>query len=218
MRNDETAGTGITAHMERLFAALRGGNAGGAPEWLIAGLGNPGLQYRRTRHNAGFEALDTLAARRGIEVARKKFKALCGEGEIAGKRVLLLKPQTFMNLSGEAVAEAAQFYKVPVSQVLILFDDISLAPGKLRVRRKGSAGGHNGIKSIIASCGSSEFPRVKIGVGAKPRPDYDLAAWVLGRFSEPDRARFEEALDRAADAVEEIVKNGVESAMNRYNG
>lgn len=200
-----------------LFASLHTEPSGGAPEWIVAGLGNPGIQYEGTRHNAGFAALDMLAAKNGVRIDRAKFKALCGIGQVAGKRVLLLKPQTFMNLSGEAVAAAAHFYKLPVERVLVLFDDISLPVGKLRVRRKGSAGGHNGIKSIIGECGSDGFPRVKIGVGDKPHPDYDLASWVLGKFSEAERPVFAQSLDRAAEAVEELIQNGVGSAMNLYN-
>lgn len=200
-----------------LFASLAKKQPG-PPEWLVAGLGNPGLQYEKTRHNAGFMALDLLAARCGAEVTRMKFKSFCGEARVAGRRVLLLKPQTYMNDSGEALAEAMRFYKLPIDRVLVLFDDVSLAPGRVRVRRSGSAGGHNGIKSIIALCGSADFPRVKIGVGAKPRPDYDLAAWVLGRFDQQQAPLFREGLSHAADAVEELLKNGVDSAMNRYNG
>lgn len=204
--------------MALLFASLHHEPTGGVPEWLVAGLGNPGMQYEGTRHNAGFAALDHLAAKYGVAIDRAKFKALCGQANIAGKRVLLLKPQTFMNLSGEAVAAAAHFYKLPVTRILVLFDDISLPVGRLRVRRKGSAGGHNGIKSIIEQCGSSDFPRVKIGVGNKPRPDYDLAKWVLGRMAETDRPTFAEALDHAVGAVEELLQNGTGSAMNIYNG
>lgn len=200
-----------------LFASLARKEQAGPPEWLIAGLGNPGLQYAKTRHNAGFAALDLLAARHGAQVSRMRFKSLCGDGHLAGRRVLFLKPQTYMNDSGEAVAEAMRFYKLPIERVLVLFDDISLPPGKLRVRRHGSAGGHNGIKSIIELCGSCEFPRVKIGVGDKPRPDYDLAAWVLGHFGKEEEPLFRDGLAHAADAVEEILKNGVDSAMNLYN-
>ncbi|MFT9078318.1 aminoacyl-tRNA hydrolase [Ethanoligenens sp.] len=203
--------------MGLLFASLHQETSGGAPEWIVAGLGNPGAQYEGTRHNAGFAALNMLSAKIGVRIERAKFKSMCGTGRIAGKQVLLLKPQTFMNLSGEAVAAAAHFYKLPMSHVLVLFDDISLPVGKLRVRRKGSAGGHNGIKSIIEESGTSDFPRIKLGVGDKPRPDYDLANWVLGRFSQDDRPLFAQSLERAADAVEELLKNGVGSAMNLYN-
>lgn len=203
--------------MALLFASLHHEPVGGAPEWIVVGLGNPGMQYEGTRHNAGFAALDMLSAKYGIRVEQTKFKALCGMAQIAGKPALLMKPQTFMNLSGESVAAAARFYKLPMSHVLVLFDDISLPVGKLRVRRKGSAGGHNGIKSIIGECGTSEFPRIKIGVGDKPRPDYDLASWVLGRFAEDDQPMFAQSLERTANAVEELLQNGVGAAMNLYN-
>jgi PTH1 family peptidyl-tRNA hydrolase len=191
---------------------------GGPPEYIIAGLGNPGKDYEGTRHNAGFMALDQLAARLATPVIRMKFKSLCGDAVIAGKRVLLLKPQTFMNLSGEAVRAAAEFYKIPLARVIVLYDDISLPAGKLRVRQKGSDGGHNGIKNIIYLTGTDVFPRVKIGVGQKPRPDYDLVKWVLGRFPANEQPLLDEALQNAALAVEEIIQNGTASAMNRFNG
>nr|WP_317412719.1 aminoacyl-tRNA hydrolase [uncultured Solibaculum sp.] len=190
----------------------------GPVDFLIVGLGNPGKKYEGTRHNAGFMALDVLANRLGVKVDRLKFKSLCGQTELGDKRCLLMKPQTFMNNSGEAVQEAAGFYKVPPERVLVLFDDISLSPGKLRIRRKGSDGGHNGIKNIIYLLNSDQFPRVKIGVGAKPHPDYDLASWVLSGFSKPDQALMLEAYDKAADAVELLVKGETDKAMNLYNG
>ena len=186
-------------------------------EFLIVGLGNPGAKYAGTRHNAGFDALDYAARRWGIRVDRARFDALTGTGEAAGHKVLLLKPQTFMNLSGQAVGKAAAFYKVPARNVIVLFDDISLAPGRLRLRKAGSAGGHNGVKSIISQIGQ-EFPRVKIGVGAKPRPEYDLADWVLSRFTPDERKAMEARYDDVADALEMMMKGQFEAAQNRYNG
>ena len=187
-------------------------------EWLIAGLGNPGSKYWNTRHNVGYAALDALAKRLGVRVDRVKFQGMVGQGRIGETKVVLLKPTTYMNLSGQSVAAAAKFYRIPPERVLVLFDDISLDPGRLRVRREGSAGGHNGIKSIIASLGSQAFPRVKIGVGAKPHPDYDLADWVLSVFSYDDREVMEEVYQRAAQAAETVVTDGVEAAANRFNG
>lgn len=186
-------------------------------EFLIVGLGNPGAKYAGTRHNAGFDALDYAARRWGIRVDRARFDALTGTGEAAGHKVLLLKPQTFMNLSGQAVGKAAAFYKVPARNVIVLFDDISLAPGRLRLRKAGSAGGHNGVKSIISQIGQ-EFPRVKIGVGAKPHPDYDLADWVLSRFTPDERKAMEARYDDVADALEMMMKGQFEAAQSRYNG
>lgn len=186
-------------------------------EFLIAGLGNPGAKYAGTRHNAGFDALDYAARRWGIRVDRARFDALTGTGEAAGHKVLLLKPQTFMNLSGQAVGKAAAFYKVPAQNVIVLFDDISLAPGRLRLRKAGSAGGHNGVKSIISQIGQ-EFPRVKIGVGAKPHPEYDLADWVLSRFTPDERKAMEARYDDVADALEMMMKGQFEAAQSRYNG
>lgn len=186
-------------------------------EFLIVGLGNPGAKYAGTRHNAGFDALDWAARRWGIRVDRAKFDALTGTGEAAGHKVLLLKPQTFMNLSGQAVGKAAAFYKVPAQNVIVLFDDISLAPGRLRLRKAGSAGGHNGVKSIISQIGQ-EFPRVKIGVGAKPHPEYDLADWVLSRFTPDERKAMEARYDDVADALEMMMKGQFEAAQSRYNG
>ena len=186
-------------------------------DWLIVGLGNPGRQYEDTRHNAGFAALDAAADAWGIRVARAKFSALTGTGEIGGSKVLLLKPQTFMNNSGEAVGAATAFYKLPPERVIVLFDDVSLLPGRLRVRRSGSAGGHNGIKSIIAAIGQN-FPRVKIGVGEKPHPEYDLADWVLGKPSGDDRKAIASRTDDVRGAVEMILKGQLDAAMSKYNG
>ena len=186
-------------------------------DYLIAGLGNPGPKYEGTRHNAGFRALDAVAKEFGIEVQKRKFQGLIGQGEIAGKRCLLLKPQTFMNLSGESVEAACQYYKIPYDKVIILFDDISLEPGQLRIRRKGTHGGHNGVRSIIECTGSEEFPRVKLGVGKKPHPDYDMADWVLGKFTGEDKKTVDTAVQRAADAVECYIRDGADRAMNRFN-
>lgn len=189
----------------------------GPPEWLIVGLGNPGAKYETTRHNAGFLALDVLAGKCGIQVTRMKFSALIGQGTVSGKSVLLMKPQKFMNLSGECVRAAAEFYKIPTERILVLYDDVSLPPGRIRCRAKGSAGGHNGIKNIISQCGSEDFPRVKIGVGAKPHPDYDMADWVLSNFTKDEQAALTPALDNAVAAAETILASGVAEASNKYN-
>ena len=190
----------------------------GGVEWLVVGLGNPGDKYEGTRHNAGFMVIDQLAEGLKIPVQRLKFKALTNTAEIAGHKVLLMKPVTYMNLSGEAVGEAAAFYKVPPERILVLSDEVSLAPGKIRVRRSGSAGGHNGLKDIIAHLGTDQFPRIRVGVGQKPHPDYDMADWVLGRFQGEDKKAVEAAVDRAAGAVECLIEKGVDQAMSRYNG
>ena len=191
----------------------------GAPAvpWLVGGLGNMGDQYDRTRHNVGFDVIDLLADQLNIPVQRLKFKALTNTAELGGAKVLLMKPVTFMNLSGEAVEQAAAFYKVPPERVIVVSDEVALPPGKLRVRPSGSAGGHNGLKNIIAHLHSDQFPRVRIGVGQKPHPDYDMADWVLGRPQGADRDAVDGAEARAAQAVEAIIKDGVPSAMNRFN-
>ena len=186
-------------------------------DYLIVGLGNPGTQYENTRHNAGFAALDAAAQAWGVRVARARFSALTGAGVLGESKVLLMKPQTFMNDSGAAVGAAAAFYKLAPEQVIVIFDDVSRAPGRLRVRRSGSAGGHNGIKSIIAAIGQ-DFPRVKIGVGEKPHPEYDLADWVLGRPSEADRKAIAARMDDVRGAVEMIVCGRLDAAMSKYNG
>lgn len=183
--------------------------------FLIAGLGNPGEQYRGTRHNVGFDIIDLMAEKYNIGVNRIKFKGIYGEGNIGGQKVLLLKPQTFMNLSGESVREVCNFYKIPKERVLIIYDDISLEVGRLRLRLQGSAGGHNGIKSIIAHLSSDVFPRIKVGVG---QPQQDLVNHVLSRFSKEDRLVIEKSFQAAADAAEIIIKNGMEEAMNKFNG
>ncbi len=177
----------------------------GPLEYLVAGLGDPGKEYENTRHNAGFMAVDYMVKEWGFSVDRLKFKALCGDCMVAGKRVLFMKPSTFMNLSGQAVTEAAAFYK------------IALEPGKLRIRRKGSDGGHNGLKNIIYLSGSDNFPRIRIGVGQKPNPEYDLAAWVLSRFKPEELQALQQALPNAAKAVELIVQGEIDQAMNRFN-
>ncbi len=187
-------------------------------DWLIVGLGNPGGKYQRTRHNVGFRAVSLLARQQGVKIDKSKFSGLTAMTTLEGQRVLLLLPQTFMNLSGQSVRQAANYYKIPPERVLVIFDDISLPVGKLRVRPHGSAGGHNGVKSIIAELNSQEFPRIKVGVGAKPDPDYDLADWVLSSFSSAEEKVLASVLERAADAVPEILSHGVLEAMNRYNG
>lgn len=187
-------------------------------DWLVVGLGNPGSQYARTRHNVGFRALELLAQQQNVKINRAKFSGLTASTQLGGQKALLLLPQTFMNLSGQAVQQAAAYYRIPPERILVLFDDISLPVGRLRVRPHGSAGGHNGIKSIIACLGSQDFPRVKIGVGAKPHPDFDLADWVLSTFSSQEEAALGPALSHAVEAAVEILQNGASSAMNRYNG
>ncbi len=186
--------------------------------YIIVGLGNPGAQYDMTRHNIGFHTIDYIADKHNIKIKKLKFKSVYGEGVIAGEKVYLAKPQTYMNLSGESVAELARFYKVPPERVIVINDDISLETGRIRVRAKGSAGGHNGLKSIIYLLGSNEFPRVKMGVGAPKREGGGLADYVLGRFAKDEIPVMEDAIIRACGAVEEIIKNGAESAMNKFNG
>jgi len=195
---------------------LFGKKTGGAA-WLLVCLGNPGDQYEGTRHNVGFQVADEIGERARIPIQKLKFRALTNTCELGGEKVLIMKPVTYMNLSGEAVRQAADFYKVPPERVLVVSDDVSLPVGKLRVRSGGSAGGHNGLKSIISHLGSEEFPRVKIGVGEKPHPDYDLADWVLGKFTGEDKKAVDAAVKRAADAVECVIKDGMDKAMNKYN-
>ena len=196
---------------------LFGKNKNGV-EWLVVGLGNPGGQYELTRHNVGFRVVDELAERCRVPVQKLKYRALTNTAEVGGHRVLLMKPVTYMNLSGEAVRPAADFYKIPPERIIVIFDDISLPVGRIRVRKSGSAGGHNGIKSIIASLGTDAFPRVKVGVGDKPHPDYDLADWVLSAIAKEDQEAFGTALHHAAEAVLCIVENGTEKAAAAYNG
>ena len=185
--------------------------------WLVVGLGNPGDKYENTRHNAGFMAIDQLADRGDFPVQRLKFHALTHQATISGQGVLVMKPTTYMNLSGDAVAEAAAFYKVSEEHILVLCDDVSLPVGKLRIRTQGSAGGHNGLKSIIQRLGTDKFPRVKIGVGGKPHPDYDMADWGLGKFVGPDKTAIDEATLRAAPAVGGHLQGGPQKAMNQFN-
>ena len=195
-----------------LFSKKTGG------EFLVVGLGNPGSKYWNTRHNVGFAALDALAEQLHARVDRVKFQGLTGQAELEGRKLILLKPTTYMNLSGQSVAAAAKFYKIPPEHILVMFDDISLDLGRLRVRKNGSAGGHNGVKSIISSIGSQEFPRIKIGVGAKPHPDYDLADWVLSAFPYDQREAMAETYRRAAQAAITLITQGPDAAANLFNG
>ena len=204
-----------------LFKQIESGSAGnlhGRLTWIVAGLGNPGLEYENTRHNAGFLTMEELAKQCGAKLDQMKFKSDCGEAMLGEVRCLLMKPTTYMNLSGDAIAAAANFYKIPPEQVLVIYDDISLPPGKLRLRRKGSAGGHNGLKNIIYLLGRDDFARVKLGVGEKPHPDYDLADWVLGKFPAEDAKAI---TDRYADleAAAKLIMDGKLSlAQSKYNG
>ena len=186
--------------------------------WLIVGLGNPGKQYEHTRHNVGFRAIDLLAQQLGCKIDRMKFQGLYGQTSYNGKQLLLLKPQTYMNLSGRSVLQLSAYFSIPPQQIIILFDDISLEPGRLRIRADGSAGGHNGIKSVIAELGSQDFPRVKIGVGAKPHPEQDLADWVLSTFSVSEEKALSASLPHAADAALCVIDHGVPESANRFNG
>ena len=185
--------------------------------WIIVGLGNPGEEYRRTRHNAGFLTVDALADRLGIHIDRMKFHALTAETTIKEERVLLLKPITYMNESGVAVSEAASFYKIPSDHILVISDDISLAPGKLRLRRRGSAGGQKGLKSIIERLGTEDFPRLRMGVGAKPHPDYDLAAWVLSDFTKEETEPLNSAIACAEQGIKLILENQFDAAVQLCN-
>lgn len=193
------------------------GKRSGGVAWLVVGLGNPGEQYRNTRHNMGFLTLDLLAEREKIKINRIRFHAVTADMTFGGERVLLMKPQTYMNLSGEAVREAAQFYKIPADHVLVIYDDVSLPVGKLRVRPSGSAGGHNGIKNIIAHLGTDVFPRIKIGIGAPDGTDRDMVGWVIGSPSQPERKALLDAFSRAIDAAECIIREGTDKAMNQFN-
>ena len=194
------------------------GRTSGGVSWLVVGLGNIGEKYDNTRHNVGCEVADELAERGRVPIQKLKYRALTNTLEIGGEKVLLMKPVTYMNLSGEAVGEAARFFKVPADHVLVISDDVSLPVGKLRVRRGGSAGGHNGLKNIIQHLGSDQFPRIKVGVGEKPHPDYDMADWVLGKFQGEDRKTMDVAVKRAADAVECFLREGPDKTMSRFNG
>ena len=186
--------------------------------WMLVGLGNPGSKYARSRHNVGFRAIDALCERQRCRCDRLRLKALTGFCELGGEKVLLVKPMTYMNLSGQAVRPLADYYKIPPERILVIFDDVSLPVGKLRVRPDGSAGGHNGIKSLIAELGSQSFPRVKVGVGEKPHPDYDLTDWVLSSFSPQEEKALAPTIERALLAAEAVIAEGTAQAMNRFNG
>ena len=208
------------ANIFDLFRKIEGEGAGshGAPEWLIVGLGNPGREYQNTRHNAGFLFIDHLAAAIGSSVSRARFHALVGEGTVAGKRVLLMKPETYMNLSGQAVREAAAFYRIAPERVIVVCDDVTLDVGRLRVRGKGSDGGHNGIKSLIAELGTESFARVRVGVGKKPHPDFDLADWVLSAFSAAETETLTKLFPTARRGVELLLSEDLAGAMQACNG
>ena len=186
--------------------------------WLIVGLGNPGREYERTRHNAGFRAIDLIAQKLNCRIDKAKFQGLYGQVNYGACKLYLLKPQTFMNLSGRSVLQLSSYFNIPPQRIIVMFDDISLEPGRLRIRADGSAGGHNGIKSIIQEVGSQEFPRVKIGVGAKPHPDYELADWVLSSFSALEEKALAVSLENGAKAALTIIDHGVPEAANRFNG
>lgn len=189
-----------------------------AVDWLIVGLGNPDANYEKTRHNAGFRAVDLLAQKLGVKIDRAKFRGRFVQCSFQGQKLILLKPMTFMNRSGLSVMDAAHYYKLPPERILLLFDDISLDVGRLRIRKDGSAGGHNGLKSIIGCLNSQSFPRVKIGVGAKPHPDYELADWVLSEFTKEEEKILGPALADAADAALLLIQDGVEASAAKYNG
>ena len=190
----------------------------GKPGWIIAFLGNPGIKYSGTRHNAGFMAGDALGKMLGVRITRAAFRALTAKTEINGEKVLLLKPQTYMNLSGEAVGQAARFYKIPADHVLVVSDDITLPIGAMRIRTKGSAGGHNGLKNIIAELGTENFPRIRIGVGEPPNPEYDMKDWALTALKNADAELLGAASARAAEAAVSYITEGAEKTMNKYNG
>ena len=196
---------------------LFGRNKAPGVSWLVVGLGNLGEEYERTRHNAGFEVVDLLAQSLGVRIQRLKFKALIAAADIGDQKVLLMKPTTYMNLSGEAVEQAVSFYKVPPERILVISDEVALPPGKLRIRASGSAGGHNGLKNIILHLHSDQFPRIRVGVGNKPHPDYDMADWVLGRPMGEDRKALDEAEKKAAEAIGVMLEKGLDRAMEKYN-
>lgn len=190
----------------------------GTPEFIVAGLGNPGKQYTLTRHNSGFLCVDMLAEKLGFKIDRLKYKSLLGDTVINGHRCIVMKPQTFMNNSGEAIRDCAAFYKIPPEKIIVIYDDTTLDVGRLRIRRKGTDGGHNGIKSIIYHLNSDNFPRIKIGVGKKPHPDYDLKDWVLAEFKKDELSRLEEVLEKACGAIDLMVDGAIDEAMNKFNG
>ena len=205
--------------IDDLFRQISSGGAKstGKPEYIVAGLGNPGREYEETRHNAGFLAIDYVAEKLGVKINRAKYNALCAEARIGDKTVLLMKPQTYMNLSGTSIGAAADFYKIPAQNILVLCDDITQNPGKVRIRKSGSAGGHNGLKSIITFC-TDQFPRIRIGVGAKPTPEYDLADWVTGKFSSEDKKAISARFDDVEKAIPIILSGDIDRAMCLYNG
>lgn len=186
--------------------------------WLLVCLGNPGDKYDGTRHNVGFQVADQIGEEKNLPIQRLKFRALTAPCDLGGEKVLVMKPVTYMNLSGESVRQAADFYKITPGHVLVVSDDVSLPVGKLRIRTAGSAGGHNGLKSIIEHLGTDQFPRIKIGVGEKPHPDYDLADWVLGKFTAEDKKTIAATVQRAASAAETIIREGADKAMGKFNG
>ena len=206
--------------IEEIFAKLKAQRAPaptGPVEWLVVGLGNPGKEYAATRHNIGFITLDRLAQKEHFEIKKIKFKSLICDTVFAGKRCIMMKPSAFMNNSGEALGECVRFYKIEPEHILVIYDDINFDPGVMRIRKKGSDGGHNGMKSIIYHLNSNQFPRIRMGVGAKPHPDYDLADWVLSGFSESEKKALEPAVEDACDAIGQIVAGEIDNAMNRYN-
>lgn len=190
---------------------------GGGVGFILVGLGNPDKKYDSTRHNAGFHAIDAIAQQQGVSINRLKFKALTAQATISDQKCLLIKPQTYMNLSGQAVEEALSYYKLTPDRLIVFFDDISLDPGQIRIRRKGSHGGHNGIKNITFMTGAEEFPRVKLGVGAKPRPEYDLADWVLSSFTANEQGAMEQAYSKCNEIAALIINGKIEEAMNKYS-
>lgn len=195
----------------------RSSEPSGPVEYIIVGLGNPGTDYENTRHNIGFMTIDTLCEKYKLSCKKLRFKSLTCDAVISGKRCLIMKPTTFMNNSGQAVTEAMSFYKIPPERTIVVYDDISLEPGKLRIRRKGSDGGHNGIKSIIYLSGKDTFPRIKMGVGAKPHPDYSLADWVLGHFKKEDADALNQCFEKAVSSIELMVADKINEAMNKFN-
>ncbi len=189
----------------------------GSIDYIVVGLGNPGKEYEKTRHNVGFMALDFVAKKISVDIESQKFKSLTGLGKLNEKKLLLIKPQTFMNLSGQAVFEAASFYKVPLDRVIVIFDDVSLPCGKIRLRKKGSHGGHNGVKNIISLFGSDVFPRIKVGVGDRPNPQWPLSDWVLSKFNSEDMSVIEKSMENIYESLELIVCESIDCAMNKFN-